>query len=48
MDEGGSRLRASSPLEVLIVSDSWGCCISNENNSDACALVPGAERLPSC
>ena len=48
MDEGGSSLRASAPLEVLRVSDSWGCCISNENNSDACALVPGAERLPSC
>lgn len=47
VDEGGSRLRASAPLEVLIVSDSWGCCTSNENNSDACALVPGAERLQS-
>ena len=25
VNEGGSRLRAAAPLEVLILSDSWGC-----------------------
>lgn len=47
VNEGGSRLRAAAPLEVLILSDSWGCCISSENNSDARPLVSGAERLQS-
>lgn len=29
------------------MSDSWGCCISSENNSDVRPLVSGAERLQS-